>query len=47
MVLKQIVDTLIWAIGREPATDNLNLAVTGVELNEKVISKSINSKTPM
>ena len=29
------VDCLIWAIGREPATDNLNLAVTGVELNEK------------
>ncbi|MDQ8027073.1 FAD-dependent oxidoreductase, partial [Staphylococcus aureus] len=32
---EQTVDTLIWAIGREPATDNLNLAVTGVELNEK------------
>ncbi|WP_448212420.1 glutathione-disulfide reductase [Colwellia sp. MEBiC06753] len=25
------VDTLIWAIGREPATDTINLEVTGVE----------------
>ncbi|AHF75305.1 glutathione reductase [Sodalis praecaptivus] len=25
------VDALIWAIGREPATDNLNLAAAGVE----------------
>ncbi|OCA55490.1 glutathione-disulfide reductase [Photorhabdus namnaonensis] len=32
---EQIVDTLIWAIGREPATDNLNLSVAGVEVNEK------------
>ncbi|UQY44325.1 glutathione-disulfide reductase [Mixta hanseatica] len=32
---EQTVDCLIWAIGREPATDNLNLSVTGVELNEK------------
>ncbi|MCG3463263.1 glutathione-disulfide reductase [Xenorhabdus bovienii] len=32
---EQTVDTLIWAIGREPMTDNLNLAVTGVALNEK------------
>ncbi|MCC8373652.1 MULTISPECIES: glutathione-disulfide reductase [Photorhabdus] len=32
---EQTVDTLIWAIGREPATDNLNLSVAGVELNEK------------
>ncbi|WON77161.1 glutathione-disulfide reductase [Serratia sp. UGAL515B_01] len=29
------VDSLIWAIGREPATDNLNLAVTGVKTNAK------------
>ncbi|PWC17570.1 glutathione-disulfide reductase [Brenneria roseae subsp. roseae] len=29
------VDCLIWAIGREPATDNLNLGVTGVALNDK------------
>ncbi|QWA11383.1 glutathione-disulfide reductase [Sodalis ligni] len=26
-----IVDALIWAIGREPSTDNLNLAAAGVE----------------
>ena len=32
---EQTVDCLIWAIGREPATDNLNPAVTGVALNEK------------
>ncbi|MBJ7222169.1 MULTISPECIES: glutathione-disulfide reductase [unclassified Brenneria] len=29
------VDCLIWAIGRQPATDNLNLDVTGVALNDK------------
>ena len=29
------VDTLIWAIGREPATDNINLQSTGIELNER------------
>nr|WP_024966446.1 glutathione-disulfide reductase [Pantoea sp. IMH] len=29
------VDCLVWAIGRQPETDNLNLAVTGVQLNEK------------
>lgn len=28
------VDTLIWAIGRHPATDAINLGVTGVELND-------------
>ncbi|WP_241608293.1 glutathione-disulfide reductase [Rosenbergiella australiborealis] len=28
-------DCLIWAIGRAPATENINLAVTGVELNDK------------
>jgi glutathione reductase (NADPH) len=27
------VDTLIWAIGRHPATDAINLSCTGVELN--------------
>ncbi|MBY8083028.1 glutathione-disulfide reductase [Vibrio fluvialis] len=27
------VDTLIWAIGRHPATDAINLAATGVETN--------------
>ncbi|MFD2165703.1 glutathione-disulfide reductase [Thalassotalea euphylliae] len=29
------VESLIWAIGREPATDNLNLEVTGVKTNEQ------------
>lgn len=29
------VDTLVWAIGREPATDNINLASTGVVTNER------------
>ncbi|EMA4782619.1 MULTISPECIES: glutathione-disulfide reductase [Providencia] len=29
------VDALIWAIGREPMTDNLNIEATGVELDEK------------
>ncbi|TNH05140.1 glutathione-disulfide reductase [Testudinibacter sp. TR-2022] len=32
---EQTVDTLVWAIGREPATDNLNLAAAGVETNAK------------
>ncbi len=30
-----IVDSLIWAIGRQPATDNLNLAITVVKTNEQ------------
>ena len=29
------VDTLIWAIGREPATDNINIAAAGVEVNDR------------
>lgn len=29
------VDQVVWAIGREPATDNLNLEATGVALDEK------------
>lgn len=29
------VDTLIWAIGREPTTDSINLAATGVETNDR------------
>ena len=29
------VDTLIWAIGREPATDVINLEVTGVKTNSR------------
>lgn len=31
----QEVDCLIWAIGREPATDVINLAATGVKTNER------------
>jgi glutathione reductase (NADPH) len=31
----QNVDCLIWAIGRHPATDAINLGVTGVTLNER------------
>lgn len=29
------IDTLIWAIGRHPATDTINLDVTGVALNDR------------
>ncbi|AWB68626.1 glutathione-disulfide reductase [Saccharobesus litoralis] len=29
------VDCLIWAIGREPATDNLNIQATGISLDER------------
>ncbi len=32
---EQTVDCLVWAIGREPRTDNLNIAATGVKLTEK------------
>ncbi|MDH3001233.1 glutathione-disulfide reductase [Chelonobacter oris] len=32
---EQTVDTLVWAIGREPATDNLNLQAAGVHTNGK------------
>ncbi|MCK3655417.1 glutathione-disulfide reductase [Pasteurellaceae bacterium Macca] len=31
----QTVDCLIWAIGRKPATDKLNLEAVGVETNER------------
>lgn len=31
----QTVDTLVWAIGREPATDNINLEAAGVKTNEQ------------
>jgi glutathione reductase (NADPH) len=31
----ETVDCLIWAIGREPATDSFNLAATGVKTNAK------------
>ncbi|PVX38801.1 NADPH-glutathione reductase /dihydrolipoamide dehydrogenase [Pasteurella langaaensis DSM 22999] len=30
-----VVDSLVWAIGREPATDVINLEATGVETNER------------
>ncbi|YBP37676.1 glutathione-disulfide reductase [Klebsiella pneumoniae] len=45
----QTVDCLIWAIGREPATDNFNLAATGVKTNEKgyiVVDKFQNTSVP-
>ena len=45
----QTVDCLIWAIGREPATDNFNLAATGVETNDKgyiVVDKFQNTNVP-
>ncbi|MBL4941401.1 MAG: glutathione-disulfide reductase [Colwellia sp.] len=29
------VEALVWAIGREPATDNINLGLAGVELDER------------
>ncbi len=29
------VDTLVWAIGREPATDNINLESTGIVLDKR------------
>ncbi|MGJ8692664.1 MAG: glutathione-disulfide reductase [Thalassotalea sp.] len=29
------VDQLIWAIGREPATDNINIEATGIKLNDR------------
>jgi len=29
------VEKVVWAIGREPATDNINLEAAGVELNER------------
>lgn len=31
----ETVDCLVWAIGREPATDNLNLSAVGVEMNSR------------
>jgi len=29
------VDSLIWAIGREPATDNINIKAAGIELDQR------------
>lgn len=43
------VDCLVWAIGREPATDNLNLSATGVALNDKgqiTVDKFQNTNIP-
>ena len=42
-----IVDTLIWAIGREPATDVINLEVTGVKTIhvDKLLSINIKIQT--
>ena len=34
------VEKVIWAIGREPATDNINLEVTGVELDDRGFIKT-------
>ena len=43
------VDTLIWAIGREPATDVINLEVTGVKTNSRgqiIVDKFQNTNVP-
>jgi glutathione reductase (NADPH) len=45
----QTVDCLIWAIGREPETDNFNLAAAGVKTNDKgyiVVDKFQNTNVP-
>ncbi len=34
------VEKLVWAIGREPAVDNINLELAGVELNDKGFIKT-------
>ena len=46
---KTTVDTLIWAIGREPATDVINLGVTGVKTNSRgqiIVDKYQNTNVP-
>lgn len=44
----ETVDCLIWAIGREPANDNINLGKPlALKLTKKAISSSINIKTPI
>lgn len=43
------VDTLIWAIGREPATNVINLEVTGVKTNSRgqiIVDKYQNTNVP-
>ncbi|ALB64474.1 Glutathione reductase [Cronobacter condimenti 1330] len=45
----EMVDALIWAIGREPETDNFNLTATGVKTNEKgyiIVDKYQNTSVP-
>jgi len=45
----ETVDCLIWAIGREPATDAFNLDVTGVKTDDKgyiVVDKFQNTSVP-
>ncbi|GAB7213911.1 hypothetical protein OS42_05220 [Dickeya oryzae] len=46
---EQTVDCLIWAIGREPANDKVNLEAAGVALNSKgyiVVDKFQNTNVP-
>ncbi len=43
---EQTVDCLIWAIGREPANDNINLDAAGLAHNSKGYTWWINSRTP-
>ncbi|QOL12765.1 glutathione-disulfide reductase [Dickeya dianthicola] len=46
---EQTVDCLIWAIGREPANDKINLEAAGVALNNKgyiVVDKFQNTTVP-
>lgn len=46
---KFTVDTLIWAIGREPATDKINLEAAGIEANKKgyiAVDKFQNTQVP-
>ncbi|ATO35489.1 glutathione-disulfide reductase [Dickeya dianthicola] len=46
---EQTVDCLIWAIGREPANDNINLDAAGVALNSKgyiTVDKFQNTTVP-
>lgn len=46
---RQTVDCLIWAIGRSPATDHLNLAASGVKTDKKgyiVVDKLQNTSVP-
>ncbi len=45
----QTVDCLVWAIGREPANDDINLAAAGVKTNDKgyiVVDKFQNTSAP-